>query len=90
MDDHVSMQRYLVESVCFSENMSSILLRWSDIDGGVGGVVLAEHIEQEIGLLEDDELRQKIWDIVDQLCDVIDQAHADRRTARQTRLERRT
>lgn len=81
MDDQISMKRYQIQTVAFSEDLGSILVRFTE-PGSAGGPILTESKEQEISLHEDGEMRQQIWEIVDVLCDVLDRAHADRRIGR--------
>lgn len=84
-EDQISMNRYALESVAFASDLSSILVRFAEIDSG-GGPLVDEHKEWEISLRDPDnpELRQQVWQIADQLCDVLDQTYAAARQARRS------
>lgn len=81
-DDGITMKRYTVESVAFAPDLNSILVRFQE-PGNVGGPVLGQIIEQEITLRDDNDLRlrERVYEIVDFVCDIIDEVHAERRRA---------
>jgi hypothetical protein len=83
--DPTSMQRYGIESVAFAPDLGSVMIRYMD-PANVGGPVLGDMNEKTIDLRDfdgaGDDYRSLIWTMVDQLCDIIDEAHRQCRRAR--------
>lgn len=76
------MQRYLIESVAFAPELDSIMVRFEQ-PHRTGGPIVGERLEWEISLRgEDGDLRTRAWNIVDELCDILDEAFAERRRGR--------
>lgn len=77
--DPTSMQRYSIDSIAIAPDLGSMMVRFIDPSKNTGGPVLAEVHEMTISLRGDDDLRSIMWDVMDRICDVIDEAHKARR-----------
>lgn len=70
----VRMDRYVIESIAFAPDFSSIMVRYREADARPDDPVV-QTIERVIDLLEVDEGRDLAWQIADRMCDLLDEAH---------------
>lgn len=78
--DPTSMQRYVINSLAVAPDLGSIMVSFIDPAKNAGGPIIADVHEMTISLHDDEtHLREMMWEIVDRLCDVIDESFKARR-----------
>lgn len=70
----VKMDRYIVQNIAVAPDYSSMMVRYTEVDQTDDDVVL-DTIERVIDLRGIEEGRERIWQVVELVCDLLDDAH---------------